>query len=400
MLSPSARLPVENLHSSSCAGARGRTLRSASLALLVLLAVVFPSHGAEPGSTAKLKAANLLIRSDGSAWSCCQFQASNRSDSATLDPKAWIVQIRLDNIVDIAWAEHGVAVNQSGEMFGWGSNRSFQLGDDHGDRKTVERIEGISGVKAVAIGPGFTLALKQDGTVWSWGDNRLGQLGDGSKLTAAPGRASPTGRAQPTDVKGLPGVVQIAAGRGHALALDRSGTVWSWGANDFGQLGNGSNGEALVPVHVKDLVGVRTIAAGDDFSVALMADGTVRTWGRNDEGQLGDETAANCNVPLTVKHLDRVTAVVAAVSRTMALREDGTVWVWGLNSYKRPGHRRYTPEVTKIEEISGVQQIAANEDDALIMKDDGSLWFWGTFKMQGLRFPTIIDRPRRLPAPW
>ena len=122
---------------------------------------------------------------------------------------------------------------------------------------------------AIAGGDSHSLALKSDGTVWAWGYNGCGQLGDGST----------TNRLTPVQVSGLTGVVAIAGGGSHSLALKSDGTVWAWGCNDYGQLGDGTTTNRLTPVQVSGLTGVVAIAGGGAHSLALKSDGTVWAWG-------------------------------------------------------------------------------------------------------------------------
>jgi hypothetical protein len=145
---------------------------------------------------------------------------------------------------------------------------------------------------AVAGGGEHSLALKNDGTVWAWGHNVYGQLGDGSTTT----------RLTPVRVSGLTQVIAIAAGEGHSLALKSDGTVRAWGHNVYGQLGDGITTNSSSPVTVSGLTGViSAIAAGGGHSLALKSDGTVVwAWGYNAYGQLGNNTTADSDVPVTV----------------------------------------------------------------------------------------------------
>jgi alpha-tubulin suppressor-like RCC1 family protein len=135
-------------------------------------------------------------------------------------------------------------------------------------------------VAQVAAGRAHTVALKSDGTVWAWGDNAYGQLGDGTTAQ----------RAAPVQVSGLAGVTAIAASQYHTVALKGDGTVWALGENGFGQLGDGTTTERDTPVQVTGLTGATGIAAGNCHTVALKSDGTVWGWGYNGFGQLGDGT--------------------------------------------------------------------------------------------------------------
>jgi alpha-tubulin suppressor-like RCC1 family protein len=145
-------------------------------------------------------------------------------------------------------------------------------------------------VEAIAGGQSHTIALKSDGTVWAWGHNDYGQLGDGTT----------TMRTTPVQVSNLSGVHAIACGTHHVVALKGDGTVWTWGRNVNGQLGDGTWTDRHTPVQVEDLNGVCAVAGGGDHTIALKCDGTVWTWGRNLDGQLGDGTSRFRNTPVQV----------------------------------------------------------------------------------------------------
>jgi len=129
----------------------------------------------------------------------------------------------------------------------------------------------------------FSLALKSDGTVWSWGYNAVGQLGDGTK----------SNRITPVKVIGISDVVHIAGGNYHSVALKADGTVWAWGDNEFGGLGTGNTTEMITPKQVNLLTDIIGIAAGDHYSMALKSDGSVWPFGWNKYGGLGDGTTYN-----------------------------------------------------------------------------------------------------------
>ncbi len=167
---------------------------------------------------------------------------------------------------------------------------------------------------------GTSLALKSDGTVWAWGDNQYGELGNGST----------TNSNVPVQVTGLTGVMAIAFLSGYGIEGD--GTVWAWGDNQYGELGNSSTANSSVPVQVSGLTGVAAIAGGLYHSLALKADGTVLAWGYNVDGELGSGSNTSSSVPVPVNSLSGVTAIASGGDTSLALKNDGTVWSWGYNA--------------------------------------------------------------------
>jgi len=233
------------------------------------------------------------------------------------------------------------------------------------------RVPDLSGVTAIAAGNDHTVALKADSTVWAWGRNRYGELGDGS-MTSRSGSV-------PIPVPRLSGVVAIAARYFHTVVLKADGTVWTWGENKYGQLGDGTTADRFAPVQVPGLTGVTAIAAGNWQTFALKQDGTVWAWGRNWNGWLGVGGSNNCLTPLQVPALSGVTAIAAGGSHTFALKRDGTVWAWGNNYYGELGDGSATSRSTPapVPRLSGVIGIAAGSDHSVALKDDGMVWVWG-----------------------
>ena len=144
-------------------------------------------------------------------------------------------------------------------------------------------------------------------TLWAWGDNRHGQLGDG---TAAPSGVP----VRVSTLTGLAGVTHFAAGGGHSLALTGDGVVWAWGSNRHGQIGNAAGDGSSLPVPVSNLTGAVAVAAGLEHSLALRKDGTVWAWGGNGAGQLGDGTRADSVIPVEVSTPSGPLTEVAAIA--------------------------------------------------------------------------------------
>jgi alpha-tubulin suppressor-like RCC1 family protein len=256
---------------------------------------------------------------------------------------------------------------------------------------TPANVTGLTGVTQVSAGTLHSLALRSDGTVWAWGNNFFGQLGNGTETSS--------GYLTPVQVTGLTGVVQVSAGGVHSLALRSDGTVWQWGADGIA--------DYLTPVQVPGLTGITRISAGGFFSLALRSDGTVWAWGRNNLGQLGNGTTVSTEVPVQVTGLSRVTRISAGDDASLATRTNGitaltSVWAWGGNSKGQLGDGTFTNHLTP-EQVAGIGTpfiagISAGFQFAVVLGTDGSSWGWGADQSGQLdNAPTSNPVTRPLP---
>ncbi len=289
---------------------------------------------------------------------------------------------------------HNLFVSDANEIMAWGSNNYGEVGTgEYTYFETVaEKVYGdmnnpLIDMITVAAGGSHSLTVKNDGTVWAWGDNRSGQLGDGNEGYYS----SKSG--VPVQVVDLLNVIAVAGGGAHSLALESDGTVWTWGSNGSGQLGLGywSGGDSAavsIPNQVGAISGVIAVAAGSSHSLALKDDGTIWAWGSNFYGQLGDGTNHGRNAPVQVEGLEGVVAIAANGGLSLAVRSDGTVWAWGDNQNGQigdgTGYWRNSPvQVLKGDSISddaylaGIVYIAVGNQFAVAVNGDGTVWAWG-----------------------
>lgn len=298
-----------------------------------------------------------------------------------------------------AGSGHVIAVLPDGSAVGWGRNIFGQVTNGStGNQPTPAPVVGLPGpIKQVSLGGGHSLFLLRDGTVHGSGAGFFGCLADASH------QVSPV----PVPIAGLPEeAVQVAAGGGHSLALLADGSVWSWGRDDYGQLGDGADAQSrpgrviqqhagkdypcrFTPARVEGLPAVAAIAAGGGQSLALLADGTVLAWGFNDCGQLGDGTREHRPAPAKVDGLSGVVALAGAYHHTLALLGDGTVRAFGLNDRGQLGNGTTDNSLVPVE-VSGlrdVRRIAAvgggadsdpgNAGHSVALRADGTVWAWG-----------------------
>ncbi|HEV2123430.1 MAG TPA: DUF6531 domain-containing protein, partial [Chloroflexota bacterium] len=339
---------------------------------------------------------SLVLKADGTVWGWGDNDAGQLGDGTTTRQTSPVQAQGLTNVSSLADAGHHTVVGRSdGTVWSWGRNEAGQLGhpssstctwDDRNGPKTgpcsltPAQVVGPGGsgfLTGIATRPGgvaagavHTLALKNDGTVWAWGDDSFEQLGADPTETCTHqnGQSWPCSRT-PIQVKGpggqgyLTDIVMVGAGWFYSLALKSDGTVYAWGENGLGQIGNGTNGgnvfyptQVIGPGGSGTLSGIRTIAVGrgrsldggDSHTLALHDSGVVYAWGRNDVGQLGAPTTQTCTFaglqmpcsryPIQVQTISDIVHISAGRYHSLAVQQDGTPWGWGRNEWGLLAH--------------------------------------------------------------
>lgn len=277
---------------------------------------------------------------------------------------------------DIALAEggiHSAAIKVDGSLWTWGSNSHGQLGDGTTDDHSAPAQVGAGNIwKDVRCGPLHTIALRSDSTLWAWGYNFYGQLGTGNTVEVH----------VPTQVGTASNWWRIATSENHCLALKSDGSLWSWGLNNYYQLGfYNDNNNKVVPTHVGSSTAWRSIDAGTHYSMALKNDSTLWSWGRNDYGQLGLGMAGGYHpVPQQVGTESTWQAVSCGDGHTLAQRTDGTLWGWGFNYFGQLGQNNTTwnfPSPQNIPSGAGSRAISAGNHGSSSLRVDSTLWCWG-----------------------
>lgn len=273
---------------------------------------------------------SVALKSDGTVWAWGFNGNGQLGDGTTIGQPTPVQVLSLSSVTAIAAGQaHSVALKDDGTVWTWGYNGYGQLGDGTLTQRETPVKVSISNVTAISANGWNTIALKDNGTVWAWGNNGDGQLGDGTR----------TQRQTPVQVLGLSDVTAVASGGGHSVALKRDGSVWTWGAYSSGQLGNGTTSYiGLSPIQVPSISNVIAIAARESRTFALKSDGTVWGWGDNNRGQLGDGTISiDRTTPVQMKGpngegaLNNVAAISVGGDYSVALKRDGSVWTCGEN---------------------------------------------------------------------
>jgi len=272
----------------------------------------------------------VALKSDGTVWTWGMNDALQlgRADT-TIRSSTPVAVSGLSGISAIASGyAHNLALTSGGAVYAWGANLNGQLGDGNKPTNTYTPVQVLTGVAEIAGGDSHTLVVRTGGSAYVWG-----KAGFGSQT----GTDNTTPTAVTTDGSTImTGVSKVACGSQHNVILKTDGTVWTWGDNTSGQLGKGTSGVgtgSLFPVQVTGLTGVTAISAGNNHTLALKSDGTVWTWGDNFTGQLGNGTSGNISpTAVQVAGLTGITAIAAGNTFSIALTSGGTIYAWGSNS--------------------------------------------------------------------
>ncbi|MEV7826653.1 RCC1 domain-containing protein [Microbacterium enclense] len=313
---------------------------------------VFPSPVVELDSSG---AWAIALLKDGTVWTTGGNFTGALGDGTFTDRYVWGIVPGLTDIIDVTTTLEGcIALTRSGDVYAWGGGLEGQLGQADSSKwssnwPTPMKIDGISGVVKIASSVSRVgYALTGDGQAWAWGTG--GRLGDGTDVT----------RGTPQPIPGMSNVVQMASGMDGGLMLKGDGTVWAWGSNQNGQLCDGTTNFSNTPLQITGLSDVKQLSGcnGDDWlsynGMALKNDGTVWTWGSNLAGQLGDGTTNDRHYPGQVLNLSGVQEIAGSIGAAYALLNDGRVAAWGKTGIDGIGYRRtpgfFTPSrhVTKI----------------------------------------------------
>jgi alpha-tubulin suppressor-like RCC1 family protein len=288
---------------------------------------------------------------------------------------------------------HTAAIKTDGTLWTWGSGGFGQLGDNTTSQRNtpVTTFAGGTNWKQVSGGYRFTAAIKTDGTLWTWGDNGSGRLGDNTTTQ----RITPV-----TTFSGGTNWKQVSCGFNFTAAIKTDGTLWSWGVNSFGQLGdNTSANNRNTPVTTfAGGTNWKQVACGVDHTAAIKTDGTLWTWGYGGNGGLGTNTAPSQTITPVTTFAGGTNwkQVAGGNSHTAAIKTDGTLWTWGWNNSGQIGDNTLITRSTPVTTLAGGtnwKQVAGGSYHTAAIKTDGTLWTWGSNGTNGqLGDNTIINR--------
>ena len=269
---------------------------------------------------------------------------------------------------------HTLAIDVHGNLIGWGLNNNGQLGDETVlDKLTPTLIK--EGTKFVEVSAGglFSLALDEEGNLWSAGANGVGQLGDGTTVDK-------NTLVQITNSDGTK-FTKISAGLTHSLAIDENGTLWTWGHNSKGQLGNGTTTNSSTPIKIGEGTKVIEISAGNECSFAIDETGKLYAWGANEQSKLGlgDEETKLTPVLIEGDTIFKKVEASTGEGYTLAIDEAGNLYTWGANTYGQLGNGSFESKKvpTKIEEGKTFEKIDAGYNTSFAIDTNKNLWSFG-----------------------
>ncbi len=349
------------------------------------------------------------IARDGSLWSWGKNDYGQLGDG-TITNKSNPVRVQKTGITWEAVSAgryHTVGIARDGSLWSWGANDYGQLGDGTTTNKSKPvRVQKTGTTwKAVSAGGYHTVGIDSDGILWSWGANDNGQLGDGSKENkSTPVRVRKTEGG--TLVDNTTKWEVVVAGYAYTVGIDSDGILWSWGANDNGQLGDGSKENKSTPVRVQKteegtLVNNTTkwkaVSAGGYHTVGLAEDGILWSWGQNNGGQLGDGTKIAKSTPVRVQKTGIIwEAVLAGDNHTVGLAEDGILWSWGQNNGGQLGdgtkENKSNPVRVRVDNTTKWKTVSAGANHTVGLAEDGILWSWGSNSVGQLGDGTTTSR--------
>ena len=277
-------------------------------------------------------------------------------------------------ITQIAAGEnHNVALDSNGNVWTWGRNNNYQIGNTRANQYTPYKVSNLPKVIKISAGNNNTMVITENNELYAWGLNAYGDLGLGTY----------TNKVLPKKVKGIHDIIDISGGKSHYIALNRAGEVFVTGSNLYGQLGIGDNEIGKInefqKVEIKDKIG--TIDAGDISNIATTVDGYVYTWGGNTYSILGTGDKENKNVPTKLKDVKNIRQASTGKTHTILRDENNNVYVTGTNSNGQLGLGT-TENKTTFEQntlINNVIRVSAGDTYTAFLKEDGSVWACGDY---------------------
>jgi alpha-tubulin suppressor-like RCC1 family protein len=289
---------------------------------------------------------------------------------------------------------HNAGIKTDGTLWLWGDNRYYgQLGDNTTTKKSspVQTVSGGTNWKLIACAFYHTTAIKTDGTLWLWGRNNYGQLGNNNTTSqSSPIQTVAAGNNWRT----------VSTGLSNIAGIKTDGTLWIWGRNAEGQLGTNNTTDRSSPVQtIASGTNWKQVSVGRLYCAAIKTDNTLWLWGSNQYGLLGDNTNNNKSSPIqTISSGNNWKQVSASDGNCAAIKTDGTLWIWGKNDAGQLGTNNTTYRSSPVQTIAGGTNwklVSCGVAHIAAIKTDGTLWMWGSdaFGALGTNFSGATSSP-------
>ena len=291
----------------------------------------------------------------------------------------------MDNVKAVSLGEsHSAAITKDGSLYMWGDNSRYQFGNGTHEDSTVP-IKIMDNVKSVSLGQDHSAAITEDGSLYMWGFNCDGQLGIGVPEEIGIPQSSSV------PIKILDNVKSVSLGDFHSAAITEDGSLYTWGDNEFGALGRPQDEMYFVnhvgyyygPTPVKIMDNVKSVSLGGAHSGAITEDGSLYMWGYNIYGQLGngesgrDENHNEKISTIPIKIMDNVKSVSLGEYYSSAITEDGSLYMWGNNAYGELGNGTTEDSSVPIKIMDNVKSVKLGSSHSSAITEDGNLYMWG-----------------------
>ena len=301
----------------------------------------------------------------------------SKSQTFTVDTDEMEVTLVLPSPMEIVSSStislgysHSAAITEDGSLYLWGDNDYGQLGNGTEEDSSIP-IKIMDNVAAVSLGTEHSAAITEDGSLYLWGNNDYGQLGNGTEEESS------------TPIKIMDNVVEVSLGGRHSAAITEDGSLYLWGDNYRGELGNGISGgdrygynkgiDSSTPIKIMD--NVATVSLGPHHSAGITEDGSLYLWGYNYSGQLGNSTTEDSSTP--IKIMDNVATVSLGMEHSAAITEDSSLYLWGYNGEGQLGNGSTNNSSTPIKIMDNVAAVSLGYWHSAAITEDGSPYLWG-----------------------
>ena len=340
----------------------------------------------------------LAIKQDGTLWAWGRdFLTGGAGDVSTP------VQIGTGTNWEAvsAGSIHALAIKTDGTLWAWGLSSDGSFGSGiAGDFSILPKQIGMqSDWLTIAAGTKVSTAIKTDGTLWSWGYNAVGQVGDGTTVT----KLIPTQIGTDTNWSSI-ALHSSNYTYSSTLALKTDGTLWAWGTNNDGQLGDGTFVQKNAPVQIGTDTNWSSIDTGESHSLAIKTNGTLWAWGKNQYGELGDGTTVKKNVPTQIGTSTLWTSVRGGTGFSVGTQTGGLLLAWGVNSSGQLGNGTLTIQTTPLLSTTSAQTVSVGSSHSFIQNATGTYsWGYNAYGVLGdgttanKNIPTLINCPTSRP---